>query len=198
MDPNLVINHVLRLLRLDTAVFDEVRDDVNELVPSVVVAVVSCFLAGLGSFLYWQVIPAFTPDNAFLNAFILGSVFMVAVYAVAILVVYLVMAQVFKVQAELYALFRTMGYAAVPLAFSVLMFIPVIYPLFSLAPLGLLLVFMIYAVQSATNADSTHVVIASFAGFAVMCLLLGLIAVATSSPSVPAGAGQFGLFLDFS
>ena len=198
MDPNLVINHVLRLIRLDTTVFDEVRDDVNELVPAAVVAVISAFLAGLGAFLYWKVVPAFEPDKLVLNTLILGSIFLVAIYAVAVLVVYVVMSQAFKVQVDLYALFRTMGYAALPLSFSLFMFVPLFYPVFALVPLGLLLVSMIYAVQSATNADSRHVVLACVIAFAVMVFLLGLFAISTSQPNAPAGAGQFGLYFDFS
>lgn len=196
MDPALILNRVLRLARLDTTVFDEVRDDPNELVPAIIVAVISSLLAGLGAFLYWQITVDFTPDNAFLNVLVLGSLFMALVYGVAALVIYLVLMQVFRVDVDLYALVRCLGYASIPLALSLLMFIPVIYPVFALAPLGLLLVFMIYAVQTATNAESNHVVIASFAGFAVMCLVLGVIAVSTSVPNAPAGAGQFTLFLD--
>jgi hypothetical protein len=198
MDPNLVVNRVTRLARLDTTVFDEVRDDANEIIPSLIVAALSALLAGLGAFLFWQLSDV-EFENMFLNTVILGTVFMAAMYAVAVLVVYVVMAQMFRVQVDLYSLFRTMGYAALPLALSVLMFIPVIYPLFSLAPLGLLLVFMIYAVQSASNADSTQVVLASFIGFAVFCGILGLIAVSTGDLGVdtPIGAGQFALLFDY-
>lgn len=197
MDPNIIINRVMRLARLDTSVFDEVRDDPAELTPSIIVAVISCFLAGLGAFLWWQVVPSTTLDGALINAFLLGSVFMAAVFAVMILVVYLVMAQMYRVDMDIYSLFRTAGYAALPLALSVFMFVPVIYPLFALAPLGLMLVFLIYAVQSASNADSGQVVMASFIGFAVFCLVLGMLAISTSIPDVPAGAGQFGLLLDY-
>jgi len=56
MDPNVILNRVLRLARLDTSVFDEVRDDQNETVPAVIIAAISAFLAGLGSFLWWKVV----------------------------------------------------------------------------------------------------------------------------------------------
>lgn len=198
MDPNMVVNRVMRLARLDTTVFDEVRDDPNELIPSMLVAAISALLAGLGAFLFWQLSDV-ELDNMFLNTVIFGTIFMVAMYAVAVLVVYVVMAQMYKVPVDLQSLFRTMGYAALPLALCILMFIPVIYPLFSLAPLGLLLVYMIYAVQSASNADSTQVVLSSFIGFAVFCGVLGLIAVSTGDlvGDVPIGAGQFALLFDF-
>lgn len=196
MDPNIILNRVMRLARLDTSVFDEVRDDPAELVPSLVVAFVSCLLAGLGSFLWWQIVPSYTPDSALINTLLLGSVFMAVIFAVMVLVIYVVMTQL-GVQLDLYSLFRTCGYAALPLSLSVLMFVPIIYPVFALAPLGLMLVFLIYAVQSASNADSNQVVMASFIGFAVFCLVAGLLAIVTSVPDAPAGAGVFGLLVDY-
>jgi len=191
MDPNIIINRVARLARLDTSVFDEVRDDPAELTPSMIVALVSCLLAGLGSFLYWQIVPSGTPDNAFLNAFLLGSVFMAVIFAVMVLVVYVVMAQMYRVEMDLYALFRTSGYAALPLALGVLAFIPVLYPVFAIVPLALVFVMSIYAVQAVTNADSTQVVMANLIGFTVMVLVLGIIATSSDFPDAPIGAGIF-------
>ncbi|MGH2633725.1 MAG: YIP1 family protein [Tepidiformaceae bacterium] len=198
MDPNAVINRVMRLARLDTTVFDEVRDDVNELIPAMVVAAISVLLAGFGAFLFEQIVPASSFDSSFLNAFILGSIFMFVMYGVAIAVVYVVMAQFYKVQVDLQTLARTCGYAALPLALSVLMFIPLIYPVFALVPLALLFVMMIYAVQSATGADSNQVVVSVLIGFTVMVLVLGAIAVSTSLGKAPMGAGVFGLLFRLS
>jgi hypothetical protein len=86
-----------------------------------------------------------------------------------------------------------MGYAAFPLAICVLMFIPLIFPLFAIVPLALLFVMMIYAVQSATGADSGQVVVAVTIGFSVMVLVLGIIAVSPNLPDAPMGAGLFGI-----
>ena len=69
-----------------------------------------------------------------------------------------------------------MGYAAVPLALSVFMFIPILWPVFAIVPLALVFVMSIYATQSVTNADSTQVVIANLAGMVVMVLILSIIA----------------------
>jgi hypothetical protein len=140
----------------------------------------------------------FSPDGNFINNAILGSVFLAALYAVAGLVIYVVLAQMYHVQVELNALIRTLGYAAAPMAISLLMFIPVIWPVFSLVPLALLFVMMIYAVQSVSGAESKQVVMATTIGFAVMVLILGFLALASSDSDVPMGAGQFGLLLDFS
>ncbi len=202
MDPNVILNRVMRLARLDTSVFDEVRDDARELIPALIVAGISCLLAGLGAFLYWNLVPSESYrefiESKLLNTLILGSIFMAAMYAVAVLVIYVVMAQMYKVAVDLQALLRTCGYAAVPLSLSLLVFIPVLWPVFALVPLALLFVMMIYAVQSATGADSTQVVMSTTIGFTVMVLILGFITLSSGSSDAPIGAGVFGLLVDFS
>ena len=78
------------------------------------------------------------------------------------------------------------------------MFVPFLWPVFALVPLALLFVMMIYAVQSATNADSNQVVMATSAGFAVMVLSLGVIALQHGLAEPPMGAGIFSLLFDLS
>ncbi|MCC6387736.1 MAG: hypothetical protein IT302_10160 [Dehalococcoidia bacterium] len=198
MDPNVILNRVLRLARLDTSVFDEVRDDQNETVPAVIIAAICAFLGGLGSFLWWKVVwgSEFEPDGVFLNTLLLGSIFTLAMYGVGALVIYVVLAQMFKLQVDLLSLVRVMGYAAIPMALWVLMFIPMLYPLFAIMPIALLMVMMIYAVQSVSGADSTEVVIASGVGLAVMVLVLGFFAQAGND--APIGAGIFSILFDYS
>lgn len=200
MDPNAIVNRVLRLARFDTSVFDEVRDDQQELIPALIVLAISSFLAGLGAALHWSIVPASNSqfDGNFVNNFLLGSIFFAVMYVVAGLVIYVVMAQMYKVTSDVQSLLRTMGYASIPFAASLLMFVPVIWPLFAVVPLALLLVMMIYAVQSATGADSNQVVISSVIGFSVMVLVLGLITLQQGRLDVPIGAGLFGVFFDFS
>jgi hypothetical protein len=197
MDPNVVINRLMRLVRLDNSVFDEVRDDEKELIPAVIVAVVASFLAGLGSWLWWSIqADVGDVDGAFLNPFILGSIFMAVMYGIGCLITYVVLVQMYHVQVDLQTLIRCMGYAAWPLGLSVLMFLPVLFPIFAIVPLVLLFVSMIYAVQSATGADSRHVVISCLAGFTVMVFVLGLIAISSDAGKATMGAGQFGILFD--
>ncbi len=197
MDPNVIVNRIVRLAKLDTTVFDEVRDDARELIPALVVAAIACLLAGLGALLFWKVVPDFEPDGLVVNTLILGTIFTVAMYGVAALIIYVVMAQMYKVTIDLQALIRTMGYAAIPLALSVLQFIPLLWPVFALVPLALLFVMMIYAVQSASGAESTQVVMATTIGFTVMVLVLGIISVSGSVTDAPIGAGIFGIINDY-
>ncbi|HQW50496.1 MAG TPA: hypothetical protein PL082_00455 [Tepidiformaceae bacterium] len=196
MDPNAIINRLIRLAKLDTSVFDEVRDDPAELIPALIIAGVSALLAGLGGFLFWQVNFDFEPDNLFINTFVMGGIFMAALYGVWVLLTYVVLVQIYKASADLTSLFRTMGYAAAPLALSVLMFIPVLYPVFAILPLVLLFVMSIYAAQAVTNADSTQVVMANLVGMAVFVLVLSM--VAFSSDDAYLGAGIFAMLFEAS
>ena len=111
MDPNVIVNRVMRLAKLDTTVFDEVRDDARELIPALIVAGIACLLAGLGALLFWNVVPNefVEPESVVLNTLILGSIFTAAMYGVAALIIYVVMAQMYKVTVDLQALIRTMG-----------------------------------------------------------------------------------------
>jgi hypothetical protein len=186
-----------RLARLDTSVFDEVRDDPRELVPALVIAGISCLLAGLGSWLWWELAwDAPTPDDLVVRTFILGSIFLAALYFVWIVIVYVVLAQFFKTSADLNSLIRTMGYAGVALAPSLLACLPVIYPLFFLLPIALLIIMTIYAVQACTSAEPNQVIIANLIGFSVFALLGGIIALSGDFGKAPIGAGVFSAFWD--
>lgn len=197
MDINAVFEKVLRIARLDTTVFDEVRDDQQELVPALVVAAVSILLAGFGAFLWWTIVADFEPDSVFLNTVILGSIFAIVLYGVAALAVYVVLAQMFRLTVDLQALIRTMGYAAIPWAASLIMFIPVIWPVFAIVPLALLFYLMVQAVKSASGADERNAVMASGIGFSVMVVVLGLIALSSDLADAPMGAGLFGVLVEF-
>lgn len=200
MDPNVTLNRIMRLARLDTSVFDEVRDDQNELIPALVVAAVSTLLMGIGTWLWFLVgvDSQYRPDNLFLNTFLLGSVFTVAMFAVWVLIAYVVLVQMYKLQVDLNALLRTMGYAAAPLALGLLGFIPVLYPVFWIVPVAALLVTSAFAVQSASGASSTQVMAANLVGFTVMVLVLGIIASSGDAPYIdaPLGIGIFASILE--
>jgi hypothetical protein len=197
MDPNVVLQRVMRLAQLDTSVFDEVRDDMNETIPAIVVAAVSALLAGLGAWLYWEIVGPEGIESAVVNSFLLGGILLLAMYGAAILIIYVVLAQAFRIQANLQSLIRTCGYASLPLALSIGMLVPAIYPLFAFLPLALLFLFMLHATVAATSAPTKEATIAVTAGFAVMVLVLGFIAQSSDLPDAPIGAGAFALLWNF-
>jgi fructose-specific phosphotransferase system IIC component len=79
----------------------------------------------------------------------------VAAVVVWLLIVYVLLTQVFRAQADIQQLVRTMGMAAAPLAISVLMFIPVLDFGIGLASLALLFGLTTIAIQASTSASAT-------------------------------------------
>lgn len=168
-------NRLMRLIRLDTTVFDEVRLDASATIPSIVVAVVSTFLAGIGGWLWWMVSGFEESGDILIKSVILGSIFSVALWVAWVAIVYAILTQVFRAQADIQQLVRVMGMAAIPLALTVLMFIPQLDFGIGLASLALFFGLTNIAIQSATDASPGKVLVANFAGFAVWAIVLGLL-----------------------
>ncbi len=176
-----MMNRLMRLMRLDTTVFDEVRLDPGATVPAVIVAVAATFLAGLGGWLWWSMTQDFGDKSKVLfQSLIMGSIFSIALWVAWLLIVYVLLTQVFRAQADVQQLVRVMGLAAAPLALSVLMFVPVLDFGIGLASIALLFGLTTIAIQSATNASPGTVLICNLAGFAVWAMVLGLLVTSSS------------------
>ena len=124
MEFEVVVGRLLRLARLDTSVFDEVRMDPTATASSFLVVAAAAFAAGLGGWLWWVQEAEFDEGRVFVQSVILGSLFAIGLWIVWLFVVYVLLTQVFRERADLQQLIRTMGMAAAPLALSVLLLIP--------------------------------------------------------------------------
>lgn len=176
MDLNVLLDRLIRLVRLDTSVFDEVRNDASATIPAVAVAVVATFLAGIGGWLWWIMQDYGDSGQVFLESAILGTLFSIALWMVWLLVAWVVLTQLFREEADWQQMLRTMGMAAIPLALSVAMFIPGIDIGVALASIALFFGLTTIAVQSTTTASPAHVLVANLTGFAVWAMVLGLLA----------------------
>jgi hypothetical protein len=83
--------------------------------------------------------------------------------------------QVFRARADLNELVRVMGFAMLPLALSVILFIPGLDFGIGVASLAILFGLTQIAMQSATDAPAGQVLAANGAGFAVWAIVLGLL-----------------------
>lgn len=180
MDPNAVLDRVMRLARLDTTVFDEVKDDLNETVPAVAIVAIASLIAGIGVWL-WLLVEAPSGidvdfGNVLVNVLLLGTIFSVVLWAAWVAVTYVVLVQVYKESVDFQTLLRPMGYAAIPLVITVFMVISGVALAIGVVALGLWFVFAIYATQAASNASSDRVVISTLAGFAVYCVVMAFLA----------------------
>jgi hypothetical protein len=180
LDINAVVNRILRLARLDTSAFDEVRDDQRETIPAIAIVVVSCLLAGFGAWM-WLIFVA--PDGVdvdhgkvIVNVFLLGTIVTTVVWAVWVAVTAMMLNSVYKEHVDLMSLMRTMGYASFPFALSMLMLVPMLSFGVALFAVGVWVVLSIFAVQAATTAESDRVIKANLVGFFVFAIVLGLLA----------------------
>lgn len=174
-DLQALTSRLTRLARLDTSVFAEIKDDPAALVPSVITAVGATVLFGLGGWLWWSFADFGDKGKMFLQSVILGSIFSLALWVVWLLVVYAVLTQVFREQADVQQLLRVMGLAAAPLAVGILMFIPKVDLGIALAAVALTFGLTNIAIQSVTPADPAKVLVANAAGLAVWAIVLSLL-----------------------
>jgi hypothetical protein len=177
VDPQRALGWIQRLARLDTTVFDEVRTDATATLTAIAVVVIASLLAGLGSWL-WVLVNLRSSDSGqfFLDTVILGSLFHIMLWFAWVFISYIVLTQIFRAKADSTQMVRTMGLGVVPMAFSLLMFIPVVDWTVGLVSVVATVLLMNYAIQSTTTATPPQVNIANLAGFAVLVLVLSLLA----------------------
>lgn len=175
MDFEVVVNRLLRLARLDTTVFDEVRMDPAATASSFVVAVAAMFASGLGGWFWWLQEYDRDGGEVLVQSVILGSLFAIVIWALWLAVVYVLLTQVFRERADGYQLLRTMGMAAAPLALSLLLVIPGFNFGLGLASVALFFGLTTIAIQSVTTAEPAKVLIANAVGFAVWAVVLTML-----------------------
>ena len=175
MDLGILGDRLRRLLRLDTSVFDEVRQDPAATTPAVFVVVASTLLSGVGGWMWWLIKDYGDNGKVLVQSVFFGSIFSVALWIVWLLVAWVILTQLFREEADWQQMLRTMGMAAAPLALSVGMFIPGIDLGVALASVALFFGLTTIAIQSVTPADPARVLVANLAGFAVWAIVLGLL-----------------------
>jgi hypothetical protein len=175
MDFNVIVSRLLRLARLDTTVFDEVRMDPAATASSLVIAAAATFASGLGGWLWWVQKAEFDEGRVFLYSVILGSLFGILLWLAWLLVAYVLLTQVFRERADLQQLLRTTGMAAAPLGLSLLLLIPGLGFGIGVTSVALLFGLTSIAIQSVTTAEPAKVLTANAAGFAVWAIILTLL-----------------------
>lgn len=180
LDFAILADRLQRLVRLDTSIFDEVKEDPSATLPAVFVMVASTLLAGVGGWLWWLTQDFGDSGKVFFQSVILGSVFSVALWIVWLLVAWVILTQLFREDADWQQMLRTMGMAGAPLSISALMFIPGIDFGIGLASIALFFGLTTIAIQATTAAAPARVLVANLAGFAVWGIVLGLLATSES------------------
>ncbi len=186
LDFSILADRIQRLLRLDTSVFDEVKQDPSATLPAVFVLAASTFLSGVGGWLWWvfqdfeDISGVKDGIEVFFQSAIVGSFFSIALWLVWLGVAWVILTQYFREDAHWQEMMRTMGLAAAPLSISVLMFIPGLDFGIALASVALFFGLTTIAIQSVTRAEPARVLVANLVGFGVWAVLLGVFATSES------------------
>lgn len=176
MDTQVILDRLQRfLLKLDTGVFEEMRDDAAAMVPALIVAVVSFLLFGLGGWFWWLAEGYGDGGKIFWQSVLLGSLFALVLWAVWIGIAYVLLVNLFHYTADIQRMFRACSFATIPLILGLLLFIPGINLGIGLAVLGMFFLLMDIGIQVSVDAQPGHVIVSTFAGFIVFCLVLSLL-----------------------
>lgn len=170
-----LIARLRRAMLLDATAFEEARDDATFTPLALGAAAVAVFLAGIGTFL-WSAIVIDDTGDIFVEATILGSIFLILLWLAGIAISYVVLTQVYRESVAPDALARVMAIGHVPFAVGLLIFIPGIGFAFGLLSVALLFFYTMYGVRAAFPAiDPFRVLVSVVAGFAVWTLILPLL-----------------------
>ena len=176
-NPTAAIGYLQRLLRLDTSIFRDARDDPGALIPSIVVVAVSLVLASLGSFLWAQfkIGDLFNAGQFLLKSVLFGTLFGVALWAAWIAIAATLLSNVFKQRAAILPLLGSLGFAMLPMALGFLALIDVLHIALGVAAVAASAMLTQVGLQEATDAPPGQVFAANLAGFLVFAVVLGFL-----------------------
>ncbi len=172
-----VLGWVMRVFRMDTHVFDEVRQDRSATMWAVAVVVVASLFSGFGSWLWWVVrdFGVGGGGDVFLRSFLLGGIFQAAVWTLWVYVVYQVLARGYGVHLDFSGLARAMAFAFAPMMLTVLMLITALAVPIALVALATTLILTNFAIESVSAMTGSRVIWANVAGFTVFALIMGIL-----------------------
>ena len=178
VDLRAMIDRVRRLSRLDPTVFAEVRDDTSQTLAAILIAVIAVLLSAVGGWL-WLIIDVdgLSAGRIAVREFLLGATFAFALWLGWVVIAHLTLTAVFNRGADRARLLRTMGYATLPAAATLLMVIPAVS--FAVGLLSMMAWFAMSnaALESAVpDATRKEVLVANIAGFSLFAVIMSLLA----------------------
>lgn len=170
-----LIARLRRAMMLDATAFEEARDDAAFTPLALGAAAVAVLIAGIGTFLWGEVVGDGV-DGLFVDAVILGSIFLVLLWVAGIAITYVVLTQLYRETVAPDALARVMAVGHLPFALGLLVFIPGIGFAFGLLSIALAFFYTIYGIRAAfPTIDPFRVLVSVVAGFAVWTMILPLL-----------------------
>lgn len=175
-----------RLVVVDGSAFVEIRADVTFTVPALVVAALAVLASGLGGS-FWYAVEFELDGEFFWKSGLLGTLFGVLFWAVGTGVTFFMLRSVLKMDVKPDEVFRVAGFAAIPLAIGLFIFIPEIAFGIGLISIALFLAFNALAFHRAFDLPAEKALMAVAPGFALWAIVLPLLV----SSDNPFGPGIF-------
>jgi hypothetical protein len=171
-----VIARIRRVLMLDETVFVEVRDDAAFTLFAAGAAALAVFIGAIGSLLWGQVVLESTPDGFLLDTIVLGSFFLIILWAIGVLITYLILAQLYREEVTPDGAARVLALCHIPFALSLLVFLPEIGFGFGVLAIAAMFFYSNSGLRAAYPTIAPMRIMASvFAGFAVWTMFLPIL-----------------------
>ena len=173
-----ILNRLRRLSRAELTPLQEVRDDPSQGLSAILVMMLAVGLSAVGGWL-WLIadLEGLSTGRILLRELLLGSVFAVGLWLAWVVTAQIVLRSLYGRAVERGCLVRCMGYAAAPLALSVLMVIPALSFTVGLLTLVAWVALSHAAVATAVpDAAPRETVTATACGFAVYAVVMSVLA----------------------
>ncbi|TMF05229.1 MAG: hypothetical protein E6I38_11945 [Chloroflexi bacterium] len=171
-----VIARIRRVLMLEPAAYEEVRDDTQFTFVSIGAAAVAVLLAAIGAWLFGETVLDPAPGLGFVDTVILGTIFTIVLFLIGVAVIYLMLSQVFGEETTPDALVRVVTLTHLPFGLGLFVFIPQIGFAFGLASIAATFYYTIFGIRAAyPNVDALRAMIAVLLGFAVWAMVIPII-----------------------
>jgi hypothetical protein len=175
-----------RLVVVDGSAFEEIRADTTFTVPALVVAALAVLASGLGGS-FWYAVGFEWDGEFFWKSGLLGTVFGFLFWALGTGATFLMLRSVLRMDVKPDEVFRVAGFAAIPLAIGLFIFIPEIAFGIGLISIALFLAFSALGMHRAFDIPAEKALMAVVPGFALWAIVLPLLV----SSDNPFGPGIF-------
>ncbi len=182
-----MFNRVMRAAMLDVALYEEVEADSSLTQEALMVVILVSVAGGIGSFLA-GVLGGQGIGIAVINL-IVAVVMGVLGYYVWAYITYWVGTKVFDGTADVGEMLRTLGYASGPRVLSILMFIPCLGALASLAGAVWALITGVVAVRQALDFDTTKAILTVIIGWVIVFVITFVVTAVLGVGAAGLGAG---------
>ena len=167
---------LVRLIRLDVTIFDEIRSEPSATPSAIVIVFGASVMAGIGSWLWavqWGEVEA---TEVFIKSLVVGSILQTLAWFIWVYLVFQVLARAYGARVDFSELIRTMGFAFAPVGISILIAVVGFTIPFGVFAMTCAVLLTYFATESASSAEPRQILVANFAGFAVFAVVMGVLA----------------------